>query len=245
MIVPLQVFGADFTVLEDFNALSNGQLNGQNSWGIFDIGTNIEVGAGGAYEGAKGASRVTATNDDGYYKIISGEGSGIYSVYLRQTVTNKLLMLGLRTTTQPICRVGFNTDSTIDLQCGAGADLGAYSADTWYLVEIEVDDVADQVRARVNGGSWSSWVASENAFSGVNRIALITSGSATYQGDIDLIRYCAVDPCAPEEEPLATSTVLATQDNNVTWMLAIIIFMMGFMFWGFVINNLMPKEKYA
>jgi hypothetical protein len=59
---------------------------------------------------------------------------------------------------------GLRDTGQISLLISTGyLDLGAYSANTWYKIEIEWRESDGKVRARFNDGSWTDWYA---AYSG-------------------------------------------------------------------------------
>lgn len=64
--------------------------------------------------------------------------------------------------------------------------------------------------------------------------------SVNTQGSLP-IPTVVVGACA-SESGTTTATSSAAQTNDMLFALTVIIFMLGFMFWGFVINNVLAKK---
>jgi hypothetical protein len=142
---------------ENFNSYNNGDLNGQGSWTadtVFDIQGSVVV---------EGAKAVSATNPDGDYVAVkagTARTTGTVGCYMRSTVNNvaNSATFAIREGADYLCSVNFASNGHIQGQRDSGTDdLGAYSINTWYWVEIYWEtSPAHKVKFKVNDGSYSA-----------------------------------------------------------------------------------------
>lgn len=133
--------------------------------GLVTAGGDWQPHAAAAQGGGKSVRSTSATVDTDYDRSFSAVAAGALSIRMRISITNPNDFVGfvLREggsggTGQIFCRFGptgnievFNGDSDVYESVGT-----AYSANTWYTIEVEWNDAAqaDQFRARVDGGAW-------------------------------------------------------------------------------------------
>lgn len=144
-------------IIEDFNALSNGVLNGQNGWSG-DTGWTVQTGT--VYEGAKAAQFVAAGGNHTIYKLtginVPATATAIFFTAVRMSNTNGALSWAFLTATGGISQVMYQGQfqQLVNGQTNTGL---TWSINTWYLIGIEVDFANNQVRYNSNGGAFSSW----------------------------------------------------------------------------------------
>lgn len=161
---------------QDFDSLTNdSDLNGQGggsgwsgNWsgsGAFDVHDN---------EAQSGSQCVEVTSENLEHGIqrswSSSSTSGIIGIYMRRKGGNNWRdgqYVYIRSGSTDVAFALFFCSNTTSglfgarVQSGSNNDLfenNTLSADTWYFFEIEFDCTTDQLRARVDGGTWSSWV---------------------------------------------------------------------------------------
>jgi hypothetical protein len=155
-----------WTYEQDFESLSDGDLNGQDSW---SGNTGYDVQSSVAYAGSKGVSITIAdsqaisralpaniTDGDVYFAIrrTTNSGGGAFYVILQDSAPASRIFIRM------------HSDGNIGaFNNGVGyVTIAAYSANTWYPVNVQFNDGTqpDQFRVRVySGGSWgsfSSWL---------------------------------------------------------------------------------------
>lgn len=153
---------------ENFNSYSDGDLNANNggsgwagAW-TQSAGT-ISVQGTTVYEGAKAISSPSGSAQLYYRQLTSTTSSGIVSFRLRMTATTIDGAIVLEETSgagKMYFRIAPDGNFKIfDNGGGVYQTIQAYSTDTWYLCEMEFDDASqpEKYRARVDGGSWTSW----------------------------------------------------------------------------------------
>jgi len=145
---------------DDFNSYSDGDLNGQGSWGgdtAFDVQGDV------VKEGAKAVSG--SGNVVTILKSGTGRGTGRITIYLRSSVTTDEVFFSLVNIGETAALAGANllSDGRIVGWLG-GAEvyvelLASYNVDQWYCVEIEWRASDKYVRFRLDGGNWTDWLA--------------------------------------------------------------------------------------
>lgn len=156
---------------------STGDVNGQDGW--TGTATNSVIQNTVYYAGSQAlqhkALNAEATKSFSAGDEVSGDGT-IISFYHRlssTSLTSQLYFGGKNTG----CTAG-NYDFTNYAAVNGNLELwplngsviikSTYSANTWYLVEIYFDFTNEQVKARVDGGSWSGWSAARSAGNNVD-----------------------------------------------------------------------------
>lgn len=100
--------------------------------------------------------RVTATNPNDFCGFILESGAGNGKIYHRVSGGNLQL---------------FNSPAYENVQ--------AVSADTWYRIDVEFDDAAqdNKFRTRVDGGSWTDWKNTNGTYTSLDRIVIDKSNT--------------------------------------------------------------------
>ena len=155
----------DWTYEQDFNALSDGDLNGQDSWSGyagFDVQTTTR------YEGTKAVEISGAELDVSLLRGISSISSGSVYVALRSGATNQeqsFILYESGVGNKMVVSLNSDGNITILNNTTPVTVYSNYSADIWYVAVIEFDDGAEANKYRVrihdgvSWGSWSSWVS--------------------------------------------------------------------------------------
>ena len=147
---------------EDFEALNNGNINGQNGWvvasGTVEVQTTIVKNGNKAVKLSTGSSlRRTMTGDE-----ISSADGDILSFYARKETTDDYFQINLKDTDEAGHFIGYVRFFDGDIQIASDEEgpitvKSTYAADTWYFIEIELNYTNEEFRARVDGGSWTVW----------------------------------------------------------------------------------------
>jgi len=169
---------ADFYT-QDFEGLSTGDLNGQDSW---SGDPSYDVSTSNPQEGSQGIIQSSGSFVEISRSLTAVTGNKIQSFWIRGADLN-----GRDT------RVKFFTgSSSLVFRLGSGTGLNAIifngasqvtvksgiNDNQWYQCELEIDTSLNsgngQGRARVDGGSWTSWQnGGANFGAGINEIALV------------------------------------------------------------------------
>lgn len=174
------------TLLKDnFNSYDDNPLDGQGSW-VSD--ENFDIQAATVYEGAKAVKiKAGATSGNQAYKLATGVTTGSQSFAFRSAGTDsnlKIELLGnaagvgvyvIITTTGKIqyYTTGFST-----------GDIQNYSANTWYVVDVEWRVSDKKARYRVNAGDWTDWLATpDTSWSTIDKVN-IKVGVAGFTSDM-------------------------------------------------------------
>jgi hypothetical protein len=149
-----------------FNTLNDGNLSTQDSWSLFG-GNDWQVETTVKYEGAKAISvndDAAQSREDRSITPVSGANT-VYRA-LRATRNDSINHLQFIEGAYVRIYAGMYTDGHIyikDKDNTGSVDLGTYSADTWYVLEVNFNTTTDKVNGRVfNGTSWSSLSADLN-----------------------------------------------------------------------------------
>ena len=160
---------------QNFDSLSTAAIAGQDSWVNGTNGSRFSVGTTLPYAGAKGVQSTTAGTDANVYRVFTMQTSGILNMqaYLRKETSgyaNMSFYEGGTTRAQ----ISLNLDDSapkIKLYAGATTSVDTGVAGTWYLAELELDIDNELCRARVDSGTWTSWVAiSGTLTTGIDRV---------------------------------------------------------------------------
>lgn len=162
---------------ENFDGLTDGDLNGQNNW---VANTNIDVQTSVVRAGAKAISFPNNCNGLAV-QTFNGISIGSISISVRSTVTNGrggYVWLYSGATAVGVIRL----DSTGYIKFYTAAtniDVIAYSANTWYDLVFEFNCSNNTYRFSVDGGAtFTDWVALYQS-SSVDTIDSIKIGSGT------------------------------------------------------------------
>lgn len=184
---------------QTFDALNDGDLNGQDSW---SGGTGYDVVSTGAYKGGKAEWCLSTDGDTVISRVITGVTDGTMYVVLRiddwGNANNehhfylyddggyKLTDFGLRNESGGILKYSYRGTTQ--------ESLGAGLTDTWYIFCIEYNTNADQtfrLKWKVDGGTYSAftdWKLSNNAsFDGTIAMVRINTEGGNWGGWVDEI----------------------------------------------------------
>lgn len=207
-----------------FNGLTTGDLNGQDSWGKTSGGWFVQATT--TCEGAKALSAGNGVASDDYSRVISNVSEGIF--YIAGMVggtpvgdAGPYVMLYVDTTRLVMVRFGPNDN--LEYYTGGSWEVHSSSTpDTWHILAIEVDDIAENDKYRFNvktgesWGTWSAWVSMESPYVVINKIRLDHESSADVDAWLDTIT--GSDPtCAEEEEEETATTTSAIFLKNIAY----------------------------
>jgi len=186
--------GNTFIFGDDFNGLTNGDLNGQNSW---SGSTLFDVQATTTYEGAKavemnGVAAATYTIS----RSITATGDGRAIIYMRKNGSH-----GKQ-------HVEFLESGTIKQGVYLGSsgyifwyvpgtgwyDFGNYSMNVWVKVIMEWRTTDDMWRVSINDGAFQSWTGGTGTFTSIDSIQLKsynTDNGALYWDTVSVGEYAA------------------------------------------------------
>ncbi len=152
------------TIFEDtFNTYDDGDLNTQGSWSG-STAYDVEVGDATNPEGADSGKQVKCSAGAAaeIVKTGTGQGDGKISWYMKCSTTvgagGKFLFVLSEAGTDKIL-AGFRDDDIVS--CGDAAwqvHLNGFTANQWYLTELEWEGTGDTYRIRIDGGTWSDWL---------------------------------------------------------------------------------------
>lgn len=158
-----------WTGLENFDSYSTGTsistLAGGSGWSAAWVkggsGTaTIETAPAGGQGG--NALKITGTTAVSAARDITGVSSGKlrFLVRLSSATPDEQVVVGISSAAMYI---QFRADSQIAMyntQSGVYDDIQAYSANTWYTIDLEFNDSSqpDKYRVRIDEGTWTSWV---------------------------------------------------------------------------------------
>lgn len=188
-----------WTYNQDFETLTAGDLNGQDSWSgnaAFDVSTDAEA----LYSGSKGI-KVNGNNTGvAISRTITGVASGTFYISMKLQTTNNLYQVfRLYNGASYGIAVGLWTDGTISYWNGSDwTQIGSltYEGGTWYRIGVQFECgsggweglSADTFKINVNNGAWSSALNFSTALAQVDKIELETYNSdASHYGYWDTI----------------------------------------------------------
>lgn len=188
------VAAVSWTYTQDFEGLSNGDLNGQDSWtGSTDYDVQSTVACGNSK-----AVSISIIGSQSIVRTLPAEvQDGDFYIQVRRTGTSDgdaFVLLKEDSTNRVFIRFGedgdisgYNGTDYVDL-------LAGYSANTCYTLNVQFNDSTqpDQWRARVhNGSAWgsfSSWLGVNGTYGSIHSIAFDTdSGTDTQTAYFDTI----------------------------------------------------------
>ena len=173
---------------DNFNSYANGVLGGNASgvgWsGVWsDTTPGITIDGAVTFEGTKAIYSNTADTIS-IRDLSAGVTSGIVHVAIRKSsvsIGSLNLYFSLRQSAINQIQIEWLGDDVILLN-GATDEtlLASPNANQWYEAEIEIDQVNDKFRARIDGGIWSNWVGSlGGSFTQIDRILIGQATSTT------------------------------------------------------------------
>ena len=173
-------------IIENFDGLTNGDLNGQNGWSgstYYDVQSTV-------YKAGSKAAFFDAPDNSTYYSIektITGQDETVFTFYARVESQNYYTSIELKEGDTRIFRVQFDGGSKdLDfLSGGASIELnGNYSVSTWYKCDIEIRSSDGYGRARLDDGTWTDWRAPYTTYTSINKIYMHSKGDDFYIDEI-------------------------------------------------------------
>ena len=166
-------------LVDNFDSYNDGDLNGQGGWSgsvAYDVQTSV------VYSGPKAVSATIGSGGIRISKSITPETNGSQIAYQRvSTGSSGGSYFEIWSSGTRIAVFGFDAGaSKIYLYYLTGGGLSnveilyPYSADTWYKFELEWNSTNNQVRARINDGSWFGWYNCD-AFGDIDTVSLFNS----------------------------------------------------------------------
>lgn len=216
LLVTSVLLHAAWTYEQGFEALTNGDINGQASWtgsALYDVQSSVACTGSKAMALAipAAAANMFRANDTEtttgsvYFQVRrSGTDDGDFTVIFREDSGNKI-------------NIKFGENGDIEIYNGSGyVDLLAgYSANVCYTLQVEWNDATqpDQWRVRIhNGTSWgsfTSWIGMNGTFGAIHGIYFEgENGLETQTAYVDAIS--TTDPSGGGPPPPTGNTNLLT-----------------------------------
>lgn len=177
-----------WTYEQKFNSLTDGDLNGQDSW---SGGTAVDVQTAVTYEGAKAIKEINGNTN--MFRDVTAVTSGTLYIAGRMEAgfadgANFDMLSASGATLQT--RLSLDGAGNITASHGGGASIivTGYSVDTWYLFEIVFTGSTFSIRYNTTGlpSGWSASFGPYNYIAGaadLDRIRLNLGGSQTSYWD--------------------------------------------------------------
>jgi hypothetical protein len=223
-----------WTYEQKFNTLSDGDLQGQDSW-TGDAGKWTVTTDGSPTEGAK-CVKLSADADAYYYAYRNVDTVTNGTVYFSWKMTFNATTAGefvLRDSSgNNSCRISFEPDGNIYAYNSSGPAwdvIGTFSANTWVRIGIAFEYgagsweglSADSFKVSVNNGAWSSAKSMQTSGTNCGSIKLqgitkTTAGNTIY---VDFISpdYAAVStPTVTTQAATSIGITTATSNGNIT-----------------------------
>lgn len=198
---------------DNFEAYSTGDLNGQGGWSgdtNFDVQTSVvNSGSNAVTNGAASGSIAIS---------ITPDTAGLQRFYVRSDTIDSTngIQLQFKDDGNSVFLLTV-VQSAIDIS-GSTAEFAAtgLSSDTWYEVDVQWDATRGtngQVRARVDEGTWTSWVEAASSFTDIDEINVEGDPGPTYYLD-DFSEETA--PTTTTTSSSSTTTTSNTSTSSTT-----------------------------
>jgi hypothetical protein len=183
------------SIVDNFNSYSDGDLagnNGGSGWSAAWSGSaNHDVQGTVTYEGAKAVQNSVGTGN--ISRTFTSRSSGVVRVAMRRSSNgsgqSRILAEDSGGTTQYAVEMA-STGQFVLKSTEGDTNVAAYSADTWYVVDLEFDTSVPRQRARIDNGTWSAWKApfAGSATNNVNKVYFDenSTGVDNYWDDVEL-----------------------------------------------------------
>jgi len=230
-------FLAHASLIDGFDSYSDGDLNGQGSWGT---ATDFQVQGSTVFSGTK-AVKVSAGSVT-IKKSFTPQMTGSQRVSGRVADSTTTGLWTFRIYESPSSPVITIRTSSNKLQYFDGStynDIGTVAGDTWFTVDIEWRSSDFNARYSLNGGSWTAWDTAWGASwsSGLDEIRLVNDSASASDAFWDELDIGGGTPASPA----AASTVLwsyfgtSTPIFTATTTVSFIDWPVGDLFLGFLI----------
>lgn len=173
----------------NFDSYTTGALNGQNGW-TADLSADWDVSTAQFVSSGKSIRRKTGGSWSGASRSLAASATGTLSFRWRTVGTHADPFRGLQFAVQTaggatVFNVGtLNTNTTGIQGSTTSGSLGSFSTNTWYLWEAEWDYATQKVRARFNGGSWSSWLDPVVSWTTLEKMVVLSLNQEFFIDDI-------------------------------------------------------------
>lgn len=182
---------------DNFNTYTDGELVGQGGWSGTSGYWLVEVPY--VAEGEKGICCSIANTGWSVEKTGTPLTDGKVAFYTKLAgFPSSYFIFRISSAAVSPTYVDIRFDSAHNITLLGSTTIQAYSVATWYGVEVEWRSTPDyRFRARVNGGSWSTWVSgylSREWTTGLTKISLIKNSTGTDSYYLDYIAEEPIDP---------------------------------------------------
>jgi hypothetical protein len=187
---------AAWTATDNFDCTSPGELlenhacgsGWSGSWVLTGSTITYETAPAGGQPSNEEAARQSATTDNGWHRrtLTTGISSGVVFVRMRASITTVTsFAFQLRNVTGNIEPMGvkFASGNIQMRSSGAWSNVQAFSADTWYTIEMEFDDSTqnDKYRLRIDGGTPTAWTATDVAYTTIDQVQIYAEDTEVHQ----------------------------------------------------------------
>ncbi len=168
----------------------NGDSGGSGWTGNWTV-TGGTVTTETAPAGGQGGIAARVSSATGYAnRVYSGISAGTCRFRMQVSTTTPTDFTGIILDSK--CYVRFGNNGQIQRYNGTTLsyeNIQAYSANTWYTIDIDFDDATqpDKYRVRVDGGTYTSWAGTNGAYTTLTNFAINVDGT-TYTFWVDDIK---------------------------------------------------------
>lgn len=220
---------------DDFDGYSTGvsidTLNGGSGWSgawskvIGDAGElTIETApAGGQGGNAAKVNNATTTNEEQAQRSFTAITQGSVRCRMRVAATPATeecgISLGDAGGSGSYMYVGFSAAGNIVIynhDTTSYETIQAFSADTWYTLDVEFDNTGqpNKYRARIDEGSWTAWkTVNTGSYTNINRFKIASGNNFGVVFWVD-----DIGPTPAEGPPPPTLSVLSTGRRRRYWV---------------------------
>jgi len=215
---------------DDFESYSLGGLNGENGgtgWSSAWSATGFEVVSGESPTDTNSVE-TTATNEPIAERTTDPQTHFVMTWDQKVSATGgNTFGVRIRGGGQTKSSFNFNNDGTISLN---GTGEGTWDADTWYNIQLEFDADTDMSRIKIDGGSWSSWVANVNIADDVDTFWWIVGNGSSNTESFDNVNISdeASEEPPPDDTASSTATTTASTASQEAFNGFVVFFLMMF-----------------
>ena len=172
---------------DNFDSYNDGDLNGQGGW---SGPANYDVQGVTTYGGTTKAVHTIASGgttviEKSVTKVVDGSQIAFHNPHT--DFAGKGTFIQFYEGADFISNVGFDAGNIYLYWDDSGRQsdkIGEYDLYTWYKVEVEWNATANQVRARIDDGTWSDWKSSD-AFGGIDTISMAETQAEGYWDEFE------------------------------------------------------------
>jgi hypothetical protein len=226
---------------QDFEALSTGDLNGQDSWSA-DL--DMDVTNVASFDGSQSVVSVAASGN-GTRDITNDTSGTLYFSVMRPDTTSDASFRILNDSDNAVISLAMFSGNIYTYDNSTLRTLvPSYTNGTWYTFEVEYDSNTDTHYWRYVVGtstSWSMQVGPYDYQSGntgdISKVNINQGGSGTFYVDT-ITATCPFGCGGGGGTPTATTSTSTTtfEDDNIIFALSIIVFLITLLVLGFFIR---------